>query len=229
MEMFLDEIPDRRHGEHDVDERRNQRQQNLEDHNVRQRHPSEYTLTGEDSAMLVHGLQNAERPAKTLAHQAIRVDRRFGVGERHVFVFDAVTEAEQRHGQVGVFGDGVGVEASSRAHGRHAPSADRAGHHADRAQHIECAAFEILAGDVFERLPARPQIHAVTHFCVACDRPDLRVDEMRDQPRDGVGGDDGIGVDTDKQFSIADVLDAVVESLGFARVSFAKDKHAAIG
>ena len=52
-------------------------------------------------------LQDAEGPAEALPHEAVRVDRGLGEGERLVFVDDAVALLEQVHGQVGVFGDGV--------------------------------------------------------------------------------------------------------------------------
>ncbi len=95
-------------------------------------HPSA-PLRAKTAAMLVDGLQDSERPAETLAHQAIRVGGSLGVGECHVFVLDAISAAQQRHGQVGIFGDGISVVASSLAHGGDAPRADRAGNDADRA------------------------------------------------------------------------------------------------
>src|ERR1035438_3886813 len=93
MKMFLDVIPDRAQSEHDVDERRYQRQQNLEDYNVGQRHPTQCALASEHSAMFINGLQDAKGPAETLAHQAVRVGRSFGISECHVFIFDAIAAA----------------------------------------------------------------------------------------------------------------------------------------
>ena len=192
--------------------RRHQRQQNLEDHDVGQRHPSQRSLARKHSAMLVHGLQNSERPAKTLAHQAIRIGRRLGVGQRHVFVFDAITAAQQRHRQIGIFRDRIDVVAAGLAHRRNAPRTNRSGHHADRAQHVERTALEVLAGDVFERLPARPQIHAVADLGVARDRTNFRIDEVRHQARNRVGCDDRVGVNADKKLRVANVLDPVVRA-----------------
>ena len=94
VEVFLNEVPDCADGEHDVDERRHQRQQNLEDHDVRQRHEAQRSLARENSTVLVDSLQNAERPAKTLAHQPVGIRRSLRIGQRHVFIFHAVTAAQ---------------------------------------------------------------------------------------------------------------------------------------
>ena len=186
-------------------------------------------LRAEHSAMFVNRLQNAERPAETLAHQAICVGRRLGIGERHVFVLDAISAAQQRHGEVGILGDGIDVIAASLAHCGNAPRADRAGHDADRAQNVERAPLKILAGDVFQGLPARPEIDAVADLGIAGNRADFRIDEVRHQSRDRVRRDDRVGIDADEEFRIADVLDAVVQSLGLARVRLAENQNLARG
>ena len=123
-----------------------------------------------------------------------------------VFVFHAIAVAQQRHGQIGVFGNGIDVVASRFANRLDAPGADRARHHADRTHGVERSPFEILAGDVFERLPARPQVDAVADFGIAGDGCNFRIEEMRHHADDGVGSDDGVGVDADEEFRIADVL-----------------------
>ena len=171
---------------------------NLEDHDVGQRHPSQRTFAADNFTMFIDRLQDAEGPAETLAHQGVRVGGRLGVGERHVFVFDAISQAQQGHGEVGVFGDGVNVVSAGLAHCRNAPGADRARHHADRAQHVESAALEVLAGDVFQSLPARPEIHPIANLRIARDGADFGIDEMRHQSRDRILRDDGVGVDADE-------------------------------
>ena len=89
------------------------------------------------------------------------------------------------------------VVAAAGFHRRGAPCADRSGHHDDHVEEIECAALEVLAGDVFKRLPARPQVHAIADLGVACHCADLRVGEVADQFGDGVVRDDSIGIDAD--------------------------------
>ena len=173
--------------------------------------------------MFVDGLQDAEGPAEALAHEAVGVGGRFGEGEGHVFVFDAVAEAQQGHGEVGVFGDGIDVVAAGFADGGDAPCADGSGDDADGAENVEGAAFKILAGDVFEGLPAGPEIHAVADFGVAGHGSDFGIDEVRDEAGDGVWSDDGVGVDADENFGVLNVLDAVVQGFGFAGVVFAED------
>src|ERR1700740_1114926 len=103
--------------------------------------------------MLEHGLQNTERPAKTLAHKPIGSSRRFRVGERLVFVLDAVTASQQSHREIGVFRDRVHVEARGLADCSHSPRANGPWYDADRAHGVEGAALKILARDVFQRLP----------------------------------------------------------------------------
>ena len=88
---------------------------------------------------------------------------------------------EQVHGQVGVFGDGVGVVAAAGLDGGGPPCADRSGNDHDDVEEIERAALEVLAGDVLERLPAGPEVDAVADLGVAGDGADLRVGEVRDQ------------------------------------------------
>ena len=56
---------------------------------------------------------------------------------------------------------------------------------------------KVLAGDVFERLPARPEVDAVADFGVSGDGADLGIGEVRDEAGDGVVSDDSVGVDAD--------------------------------
>ncbi len=114
-------------------------------------------LRGENLAVLEHRLQNSKRPAEALAHQAAGIDRSFGVGERAVFVLHAVSAAQQRHGKIGILGNGIGLVAAGFAHRRYPPRANRSRDHADRTQRVQRPALEILAGDVLQRLPAGPQ------------------------------------------------------------------------
>ena len=58
--------------------------------------------------------------------------------------------------------------------GRGAPCADGAGNDGDDVEEVEGAALEVLAGDVFEGLPAGPQIDAVADLGVAGHGADAR-------------------------------------------------------
>ena len=97
-------------------------------------------LRAKTLAMFIHCLQNPKRPAEALTHQAIRICRRFGISQRHVFVFDAITPTQQRHCQISVLGDRVDVIAAGLAHRRHTPGPDRTGNHADGAEYPARAA-----------------------------------------------------------------------------------------
>ena len=160
--------------EHEVDERRNQRQKHLEDENVGQREQAHRLVAHESGAMLPDRLQGAERPAEALAHQALGIDGRLSKRQRAVFVVDLQPLLEQVHGQVGVFGHGVERIAAGGLHRRGAPCANGSGNHRDHVEQVQRAALEVLAGDVFEGLPARPQVHAVAHLGVAGHGADAR-------------------------------------------------------
>ena len=73
-----------------------------------------------------------------------------------------------------------------------APRAHGAGNHRNAIQQVECALFQILAGDVFERLPAREPAIAIHHFYVAGDGAHFGIGEMADQARNRFGIHDGI-------------------------------------
>ena len=47
--------------------------------------------------------------SETLPHQAIRVDGSFGVSQGQVFIFHAQAPSQYRHGEIGIFCDGIHV------------------------------------------------------------------------------------------------------------------------
>ena len=160
--------------EHEIDEGRDERQEHLEDEDVGQREEAHGAVTQESAAMFEDGLQSSEGPAEALAHEAVGVDGSLSEGERAVFVDDLVFLLEQVHGEVGIFCDGVDGVAPAGENGSSAPCADGAGNDHDDVEEIECAAFEVLTGDVFESLPACPEIDAIADFGVSGDGADLR-------------------------------------------------------
>ena len=141
----------------------------------------------------------------------------------------AIAVAQQSHGEIGVFGYGVDMVAAGFANGRYAPGSNCARDHAYRAHGVERSPLEILAGDVFERLPARPEIDAVADFGIAGDGRNFRIEEVRHEAGDGIGSDDGIGVDADEKFRVADVLQSEVQRLGLAAVGLGENQHSAGG
>ena len=95
-------------------------------------------------------------------------------------------------------------------------------------EQIEGAALEVLAGDVFQRLPAGPEVDAIAHLGVAGHGADARVFKVRQQLGDGVGGDDGVGVDADVNL-LSQPVQRVVERRGLASVGLGEHLHAAGG
>src|ERR1700730_19316180 len=116
--------------------------------------------------MLPQRLQDAERPAKALTHEPTGIDWSLGVGEAQIFIFHPITQLQQGHGKVGIFGYSVGVEATRFAYRRDPPGANRSRHDADRAHCVQGTAFKVLASDVLQRLPARPKIDTVADLRV---------------------------------------------------------------
>ncbi len=181
MEVFLHEIVQRPDDEHHVDKGRHQRQQYLEDGDVGQRHPTQRAFALHRRLVFPNRLHDAEGPAEALPHQPIRGGRSLGVGQGTVFIVHPVAGLEQRHRQVSIFGNGVVVISTGRKYRSRSPCADRAGNDAHRVQCVERAAFEVLAGDIFQRLPAGPEIDPVAHLGIARHGSDAWIGEVRHQ------------------------------------------------
>src|ERR1700688_189365 len=175
--------------------------------------------------MFEDGLENSEGPAESLPHQSIGGGRSLGKGEGHVFIFDAIAVTQKSHGQIGVFGYGVDMIAAGLAYCFDAPGADRSGDNTYSAHGVKRAAFKVLAGDVFEGLPARPEIDAVADLGVAGYRSNFWIEEVGHHAKNGVGRNDGVGVDADEKLGVADVLEAEVEGLGFAAVGLGENYY----
>ncbi len=93
--------------------------------------------------------------------------RSFGPRDGFLFVIDVPAEAADSDGEVGVFGHGVCGDAASVFDGFFAPRAQSAGDDGDAVKQIEGTLLHILAGDVFESLPAGEPAGAVADFYVA--------------------------------------------------------------
>src|SRR5208282_2271193 len=111
-------------------------------------------------------------------------------------------------------------------YGRGAPCADGAGDHGDDMEEIEGAALEVLAGDVLESLPAGPEIDAVADLGVAGDGADGGIFKVGNELGDGVGSDDGVGVDADVDL-LRDAIEGVVEGGGLAFIVLGEHLQAA--
>src|SRR5208282_1189653 len=113
------------------------------------------------------------------------------------------------------------------AYRRHTPGADRARHHAYRTHGVERSPLEILAGDVFQCLPARPQVDAVADLGIAGHGCNFGIEKVRHETRDGIGSNNSIGIDTDEDFGIANVLQSKVKRLGLAAVRLGENQYPA--
>ena len=93
---------------------------------------------------------------------------------------------------------------------------------------VKGAALEVLAGDVFQSLPAGPEVDAVAHLGVAGDGADAGIFKVGNELGDGVGSDDGIGIDADVDL-LGDALEGVVEGCGLAFIGFSEHLEPAGG
>src|SRR5580692_2771757 len=150
--------------------------------------------------MLPERLQSTEGPAESLANQSPGRFRSFSPGNGFLVITDAPAEAANSNGEVRVFRDGIRGDATRGLNGLFSPCAKRAGDDRDAIQKIERALLHILAGDVFERLPAREPTRAIADFDIAGDCANGGIGKMAEKFADGVRLDFGVGVDGDDDF-----------------------------
>src|SRR6266567_8835771 len=131
--------------------------------------------------MLPERLQRAEGPAEALADELPRRFGSLGPGDGLFVVADAPPEAADSDSQIGVFGHGVRSDATGGFNGFLAPSPERAWDDCDAVQKVKRALFHVLAGDVFERLPACEPARAIAHLDVAGYRAKLGIGKMAKQ------------------------------------------------
>ena len=140
-------------------------------------------------------------------------------------VADVPAEAADGDGEVGVFSDGISSNAASGGDRFFAPSAERAWHDRDAIEQIERALLHILAGDVFERLPAGEPARAIADFHVAGHGAEFGIGEVADEFADGVGLDFGVGVNGDDDFGVG-FGHRMAERSGFAAIDLMDDVDA---
>ncbi len=190
--------------EEQVNDGGNQRESDLEDENVGQGDPTECAMLQpeQSTAVLPEGLQGAKGPTETLSNEGLWSDGGFGPGDGIFVIGDAPAEAANGDGEIGVFGDGVRRDATGGFDGLATPGTKSAGNDRDAIQEIEGALFHVLAGDVFERLPAREPAGAIANLNVAGGGADLRIGKVAEQIGDGVGLDFGVRVNGDDEFRL---------------------------
>ena len=109
-----------------------------------------------------------------------------------------------------------------------APRAHAPGHHRNAIQQIERALFQVLAGDVFERLPAREPAIAVAHLHVAGHRADLGIGEMPHQARNRVRRSTMVSASMDTIISLVASRRAVIQRRGLAVIAWCIRAHARV-
>ena len=167
--------------------------------------------------MLPHRLQRSKRPAESLPHQPVCIDRSLGKRQRAVFIRHLQPLLQQAHRQIGVLGHRVHRIAPGLLHGLCAPRPNRPRNHRHHIKQVQRPPLEVLAGDVFESLPARPQVHAIAHLRVARHRANLRILKVGNQLGDRIRGNHRIRIDPDVNL-LVHLVQRVVQRGGFAPV-----------
>ena len=217
MEVPVHQILNHAPCKHDVDERRHQRQQDLKDQNVRQREEPHRPIRPRRRAMLEHRLQNPERPAEPLPHQAACICRSLSECQRTIVVDHPVAIFQQAHRQIGVLGHCVHWIAARLLHRPRPPRSNRPRHHRHHVEQVHRPPLEILARDVFQRLPACPGVDPVAYFGIPRHRPHPPIGKPPYQLRYRIVRDYRICVDPDVDF-LLHVIQPVVQRLRLAAV-----------
>ena len=162
--------------------------------------------------MLPNRLERAVGPAETLLQEAAQRIRSLGKGHGLLVVVHDVAVPQQPQGEIRIFRQGVIGEAAELRNGLPPPRANRPGHNTNSVQLTHGAAVEIQAHDIFERLSLADESITIANLRVAGDCAYLGVIEVTHEFADGVGGDDGVGVQHDDDFSLG-TLETVVDRL----------------
>ncbi len=138
-----------------VQQGRNQREQDLEQHDVGQSDQTHRAVFRIEQALAMFKgrLRRAEHPAKALAEQAAESVRRFRQADSLLVVENLVARLDDGDRQVGILGQRVRSKAAQLLDQFPPPGTDGAGNHRDAVEQVEGTAIEVLAGDVFECLP----------------------------------------------------------------------------
>src|SRR5256712_744280 len=228
--MELRQTPQKdRAEEHQIDDRRNERKQKLENENVRECDPTQGPVarTKQSVGVLPERLQSAESPAESLPDERLARFRRLGPRDSFFVVDDAPAQSANRNGEVGVFRYGVRRDASGRLNRLPAPSAKRARYNGDAIQQIKGALFHVLARDVFEGLPARQPTGAIADLHVAGDGANAEIGKVAQELAHCVGLHFRIGVDGDQDFRVC-LRHGAIQGGSLAAIRLVKDTHARI-
>jgi hypothetical protein len=133
--------------------------------------------------------------------------------------------ALDRDGQVLILGQGVFGIAAHVVERLATPCAHRAGHDHDRVEPGQRAAFDVLRGDIFHRLPAGDEVDPVADFGIARHRADFGLLEPAHELADGLRLELGIGVERDDDLAVGSG-EGAVERAGLAAVGQGHQPHA---
>ena len=207
----------------EVDQRRDERQQDLEEDHVRQGAPADPAVSrgvaADDGALVLPDrLHRAERPAVALTPEPAEGRGRLGPGSRVLGVDHPVTQAPDGEGEVGVLGEGV-ARARRRPRGacsrRNAPIAPgTVGVHCSTS-YMRRSRLKPMTYSMCCQRPSRPR--RLPTFVLPATAPTRGSASGCDEAVDGVALEDGVAVDHDDDLGVR-VQDARRQRRGLAAV-----------
>src|SRR5258708_7830009 len=83
-------------------------------------------------------------------------------------------------GKIRILGESIRRVAAHLIDGRSPPRSNRSRNHRNAIQQVISSTVEVLAGDIFQRLPAGQDVMGIPNMNAAGDRTDLRLMEVAD-------------------------------------------------
>src|SRR5215471_8118629 len=175
--------------------------------------------------MFPGGLECSIHPPVTLANKTAQGIRSFSKPNSFIFIRNRVTQLPDSHRKVSVLRQRQIIETSDPFDKLATPCSNGTGDNCHTIQQIESATIEILAGDVFERLPSSQKVDTIANLRVAGDRTDLRICKMSNELTHSVASKQSIGIKRNYYFGKC-MPDAVVQRIRFAGIGFCEHPDA---
>src|SRR5262249_12567283 len=145
-------------------------------------------------------------------------------GYRLCLVVDLVAQAKEGQREVRVFGQSLLRKAIGAHEQLTAPGTDGSWDHRDTVEQGKSAPIEVLAGNVFERLPVGEQIEAVPNLGIAGHCSHSGVDKVTHQFAHRIATKDRVGIESHDDVGLG-LGNAIVERLGLATIRLGEEMH----
>src|SRR5262249_51626053 len=129
--------------------------------------------------------------------------------------------------EIRVFGQGLLRKATGAHEQLTAPGANGSRHHRDTVEQGKSAPIEVLAGNVFERLPVGEQIDAVSDLGIAGHCSHMWVNKMTDQFAHRIATKDRVSIESYDDVGVG-LGNAIIERLGLSTIRLGEEMHARV-